>query len=328
MKANAGLPTEVSSLATLVMVMLLARLGRDSIPQHLPYLPFPEGLSEAAPWLFLGGAGLVFSQRFVRLGALLAGTALLLKVLGNMPLFSNGRLLDGLTLLLIGLYTPRWGLGPLRAQYCLVYLGAVLSKLIDVDWWNGAFVYATLDYHRPGALAAALAPWTPVMGWVTMATEAAIGVGLAVPGWRTAAVVLTAVFHTGLLVVLREDFATFFYTVSLSAGLLFLEWPAVRAVQVPGAGFAFLAQSSVFASLREAPVEQGRWAVQFPRYRYDGLAALGLLLLANLPVLALLVGAVALGSRRGYVTVREVVLVGCVGLALGVWRWRTEEAGA
>ncbi len=325
MKYPGRLPTEVSSLATLVVLMLLARLGMDPIPRHLPYAPFPEGLSEAAPWLFLGGALLVLSQRYVQMGALLAGAGLLLKVLGNMPLFSNGRLLDGLTLLLIGLYTPRWGLGPLRAQYCLVYFGAVLSKLIDGDWWNGAFVNATLDYHRPGAVAEALAPLAPWAGWVTMATEAAIGTGLAIPALRPAAVVLTAVFHTGLLVLLREDFATFYYTVSLSACLLFLEWPAVLAVRIPREGFVFLARRSVFTSLQAAPVERGSWQVRFANYRYEGPAALGLLLFANFPVLALLVAGVALVSRRGYGTVREVVLVACVGLAVGVWRWRKQE---
>jgi len=135
-----SLPVELRSLGVLLIVMLLARFGADALPRQVPFLAVLDSFGTPDQWItacklvFLTGSALVLSGFAIQTGCLLAGLALIAKVIGNMPLFSNGRLFDGVILLLIGLYVPQRGLQFLRLQCYLLYTGAVLSKLIDPDW--------------------------------------------------------------------------------------------------------------------------------------------------------------------------------------------------
>jgi hypothetical protein len=261
----------------------------------------------------------VLSGFAIQTGCLLAGLALIAKVIGNMPLFSNGRLFDGLILLLIGLYVPQRGLQFLRLQCYLLYTGAVLSKLIDPDWWNGRFINAMLDHHLPEAQRAFLEPFTPIAGWLTIAAESSCAVLLMTPRLRWAGVLTVGVFHTSLLVLLSEDFGSFYYTVALCAALLFLPFPPVEFVAAPTPRLAFLSNYSVFTALRVAPFKIGPTQVRLASSAYTGPAALLLLVLTNLPCTAILVASAAFLSSMGYARTRDAVLAASVTAAIALW---------
>jgi len=317
-----SLPVEVRSLGILLIVMLLARFGLDPMPRQVPFLPILNSFGTDAQWIsackliFIAGSALVLSGIAVQTGCLLAGLCLVMKVLGNMPLFSNGRLFDGLVLVLIGLYVPGKGLTFLRVQCYLLYMGAVLSKFIDADWWDGRFIYAMLEYHLREPQLGWFAPFATVGGWLTMATESACAVLLMTSRWRWAGVLTVATFHTTLLVVLSEDFGTFYYTVALCAVLLFVELPFVELVTLPNTKLNFLVRRSIFSSISTAVVKTGAPLVRFSSTAYEGANAILLLILTNLPCQALLMGSAAFLSRRGYARLRDALLAAAVLTAI------------
>ncbi|MCX6603245.1 MAG: hypothetical protein NTV52_06600 [Acidobacteria bacterium] len=318
------LPAELESLATLLVLMLLTRLGLDPMQRHLPFLPLLDAFGNVAQWTFsinlvyLSGCALVLSRRFIQLGCLLAGSALLLRVLANMPLFSNVRFLDGLMLLLIALYVPARGLLFLRGQYLLLYLGAALNKALDPDWWNGRFIAATLDFHVSPSLARLLEPATALGGLGSMAAESSILVLLLFPRLRPWGLSLLLLFHTFLLVLLHEDFGTFYYTLGLAGPLLFLEWPRPLAITVPASWLLFLPRYSVFQVFRDAPTSLGPTRIDFPHGSATGPQALLFLALSSLPVLAISFTCIPLISRYRPTRLRDLALLVLALTSVGV----------
>jgi hypothetical protein len=314
---------EVRSLAVVLVVMLFSRMGFDAMPRQVPFLPVFDRLGTPEQWvyglsiLYGTGALLVLSGRFLQLGCAMAGSAIVLRVLGNMPLYSNGRLLDGLLLLLLALYTPGRGRLFLRVQFLLVYAGAAFNKALDPDWWNGRFVAATLDFHVPPDLAEALAPFHTAAGIGSIVTEAAILVLLAVPRLRAYGVGLLFVFHTTLLVLLREDFGTFYYTLSLAGPLLFLEWPKPREIALPTAELAWLVRLSVFQVFRDAPLVEGPPRIAFAHSELSGAPALLFPAITCLPVLAIVYGILPHARLLSDFIVAGFVLV-CLFLGIAV----------
>ena len=309
------LPAELQSLAVLLALMLLARLGLDPMPRHLPFLHFLDAFGTASQWIsilslvYLTGCALIVSMRFVQLGCLLAGCAILLRVLGNMPLFSNGRFLDALLLLFIACYSPTRGLVFLRAQYLLLYAGAALNKSLDPDWWNGRFIAATLDYHVSPAISRFLEPVNTLAGFVSMAAEASILVLLLFPRLRPLGLSVLIIVHTQRLVRLHEDFGTFYYTLSLSGPLLFREWPRPRAIALPASWLLFLPCYSVFQVFRDAPLSLGPARIDFPHGSVTGLPAIFFTAFTSLPLLAIPFTCIPLLSRYRPTRFRDLALV-------------------
>lgn len=169
-----------------------------------------------------GGLVLLFIGILPRLGAFLAGAALVIATIACPPLYANSRLYSGCVLLLLGLWQPGSGTTLLRAQVVLLYAGATLSKLFDVDWWDGRYFDAWMNgkLRSPlfGAAAALLPPLAlaKLCGWATILAEGFVAVGLPFRKTRVAAVVAGLLFHVGALALAGEDFGVFFYAVTLS----------------------------------------------------------------------------------------------------------------
>lgn len=309
-----ALPAEIRSLAILLVLMLLARLGFDPVARNVPFLPFLDALGNNTQWtftlslLYTTGCALVLSNRFLQLGCLIAGGATLLRVLGNMPQYSNGRLLDGLLLLLIALYSPARGPLFLRCQFLLLYLGAALNKSLDPDWWNGRFIAATLDFHVAPSLVRFLEPTNTLAGFVSMAAETSIPLLLLVPRLRPYGLAVLLLFHTALLVLLHEDFGTFYYTLSLAGPLLFLEWPRPLTISLPAPWLLFLPRFSVFQVFRDAPLSLGPTRIEFPHASATGLPALLFLAISSLPILAIPFTCLPLLSRYRPTRLRDLAL--------------------
>lgn len=329
-------PAEVRSLGYLLLVVIIARLGFDSVPRGVPFFEILSTFGSDYQWMqllnlaFISGtivAVLPLGGRYLPLGCLLAGGSVLLKVLGNMGMYSNARLFHGLLLLLIGLCYSSRGVSFLRLQCILIYAGATLSKCLDPDWWNGRYMQVMFQFHLPPALAETLAPLAAVAGIASIATEAATGVLLSIPSTRNYGVCLVVAFHTLLLLLLNEDFATFYYSVALSATLLFLRLPQIVRISAP---FAVLAGWSVFADVRRAPGASGPFRVQFENTCLTGFSAISFLLLANLPLLAVLLGSAAYCSRNHDFAIRNIIVAILVftGFALPMAAWWNRERTA
>ncbi|MDX1982701.1 MAG: hypothetical protein SFV51_20695 [Bryobacteraceae bacterium] len=319
--SGAPLPVEIRSLAILVLAINAIRISGYGFERHLPMLAFLDSLGTPAQWDFalrsalFAGAAMSWFPRLTRIGAFLGGGALVLRILGNMPMFSNGILFSGLLLILISLYAPPHGWAILRAQCVILYAGAALSKCLDPDWLNGRFTAVMLDYHVP-ALAGTLRPLTPLAGILTIATEAAIAILLAIPRLRRFGIALSVLFHSFLLLLLKEDFGSFYYTVTLSAVLLFLSLPDVRAVAAPS---PFWSSHSVFTGIRQAPLQKGAWAVEFPDFSLKDFPARLFLALSSLPVLGGVLGVAAMLGYLGRMKPRSAILA--VIFAAGVFVW-------
>lgn len=315
-----GVPVETHALGVLLLVLVTARTGWDPVERAVPFIGLFDHIGTAHQWalgtsvVFFSGAALALFSRFFRFGCGLAGVALIAKVIASMPGFSNGRLFDGLMLLLIALCVTERSRAILRAQVLVLYAGASLSKALDPDWWNGRFMTAILEHHlAPGPFDLASRFAVPA-GLLSMATESLILVALATPALRNYGVALTTVFHTAILITLNEDFASFYCAVALSSALLFLRLPDVRGVSTPSRG---LCANSVFPAIREAPWTRGPASVDFARGRLEGAGARLFLTLSHLPSLALVVAIPALCGQHGLFWTRTALASLAAAAALG-----------
>jgi hypothetical protein len=316
-------PREVRSLGYLLLIVIAARTGQDHIPRGVPFLEFMNQFGGGSEWgrtlsaAYFVGSTIAFVRNGFSAGCLIAGSALLLKVLGNMGLYSNGRLFDGLLLVLIGLCHSSRGLSLLRAQCVLLYAGSSLSKCLDPDWWDGRFMRSLFEFHLAGPTAEALAPYAGFAGIASIVAEAAIGVLLFTQATRNHGVILGTLFHTGLLLMLNEDFATFYYSVALSAALLFTRLPAVIQIAAPVPA-RWLPDVSVFSAVHWAPRLLAPLEVRFEHARLAGVPALCFLIVSSLPFLALVFGCAAYCGKIHWYGARNSILAGTLfaGLCL------------
>ena len=310
------LPPGARLLACILFTTALVRGYWRPIPPVVPFvdgfIPLLESVGgvPTLQWMVLGGATLFLLGLAPRIGCLLAGASLVAQTIGRMAFFSNGRLFGGLLLLLIGLHRTARGTTALRAQVVVLYIGATLSKVFDVDWWNGQAIEATLQVH-PSSHWMLAWPWTQkVAGWVTMLVEGALALLFVSPGARWAACVLCLCFHTWLAVLLREDFSMFFYAVAGSC-LLFLENPPEVRVRGPG----WLRPLVRYGFYQDATFEVGGpTRLELPDRVREGWLALGALLVLS-PVGLLVPVALANKLPPPYYGLRGLVLV-VVALAL------------
>jgi hypothetical protein len=329
-----GSRAERHALGLLIVTVIVGRLGGDDMGRHIPFLPWLDHLGRPADWIAILSISwwtgvLLLCTPWFRLGALLAGTAEMLRVLGSMPLFSNGRAFDALLLIMVALSSASTGLRWLRLQYLLLYLGAALNKMFEPDWWNGEFMVVMLSDSWLGARLTALPEVPVLMGWLSMATEAAIPVLLLIPKRRAAGVWLCLAFHSVMLLMLREDFATFFYAVALGAVFLFYPLPDTATVSVPSGLAGLVPQTSSFSAISNAPRSRGGWSLQWGQAQLSGRAAAMVLLLCSLPAQVLVLLLITTASRVGAHDVRESLLGLLVAAgAVAALQMRRTRAGA
>jgi hypothetical protein len=322
---------ERQAVAVLVVSVIIGRLAGDSFPRHLPFISALDLVGTADQWrlaLDLGwwsGAALV-ATRWFRVGALVAGACELLRVLGNMPWFSNGRTFDALLLLLVGLSSAHTGMRWLRVQYLLLYAGAALNKALDADWFNGVFMAATLVESAPGRLIVQIPGIALASGWLVMAVEVVIPILLTRAAWRRAGVWLCLSFHTMMVAILREDFGTFYYAVGSGAVLLFYPFARIEQLRAPRWLLRLLRRTAFLSVVRGAEGVVDAPMLRWGQVDLSGRPAVMLLLLCTLPVVSGVVLVLTSVSRGGYNGVRDFVIVGgFLLLAAGVLRQRIRD---
>ncbi len=243
------LPTPLLLMAK-IMVLVLAMRGYAYLvmPRRgVSFIPILEQIGGDSDWrlglsvLFFTGGTLVMFNFKVRLGCVLSGLALILATLINAGGFANSRFYPGCILLLTGLWDGGpWTMLALRAQVVVLYFGATVNKLLDVDWLNGRYfefwirekLQINWYSHAAEALPAGLLSTT--MGITTIVLEFLILFTLLYRDWRPFAFAGACAFHIIVFVITGLDFGVFLY-VSLCSFLVFAP-PDAFDILSPGAG--------------------------------------------------------------------------------------------
>jgi hypothetical protein len=150
-------------------------------------------------------------------------------VLSSQAYYLNNRLFTGLFLLLVGLYDPRAGVSVLRYQLAVLYFGAGLNKLLDVDWRSGAFIadwvphYVSSYRHIASALPDTVL--SAAVGWLGIVTELLLVPLLLVRRLVALAIFVGVAYHSGLALLTGITFGMFWYALVASYVAL-LEWPS------------------------------------------------------------------------------------------------------
>jgi hypothetical protein len=296
-------------LARLLVIISALRANTGIVPRGVPFLSFLSSVGSDEAWLnglrfgVIAGTVLVLTSAW-RFGSIVVGTAWTLAVFGNMGALSNGRLLQGLLLILCGLATMEFGLTLLRAQIIILYAGAALSKAIDRDWWTGRFIASLWEFHRAALDSFAINWIARPVGIITILAEATIALTLLIARFRNAGVALSVMFHSLTVVALNEDFATFSYTVVLATGVLFTRLPTVSSVQFR---FPSVVRMSPFGAIRFCSATAGPAKVKLQNGSVTGVLALGFLCLVTAPGQLALFGLAAASSRVGLPLIRDTI---------------------
>jgi hypothetical protein len=234
-------PAWLLTAKLLAFLLFPARRMLAAGPPFLPFVPlfdapfFATWLAPAVIVAFYAAVAALMVNRFVRASCATIACAVFLHVAAHRLEYANSLLFPAVFLLLIGLYTRRTGVWPLRIQLALVYFGASLNKALDPAWWHGRFVDALMIdalHVRWYALAAGHLPphaLGAICGALTVATEAAIA--LAAVGWRNgrAGVLLMIAFHVTMLVLTSGQLSVLFLSSALAIAPAFLESPDASA---------------------------------------------------------------------------------------------------
>lgn len=203
----------------------------------LPVIPVLDKLNNV-PFLFknlskiiflLASFALLFNIK-VRTMSIVLGTVIILSLMASKPMFRNHLFIIGCILFLAGL-TPK-NQSPLLIYYQLgiVYVGALLNKAFQVDWWSGQFMHNWLGTALDNKFYLWTAEQIPDMlfakliSYMAMLSELVIAFCLFVPKLRRLALGIILVFHTLLFTFTGETFG-FFMEDILIVLIAFLVWP-------------------------------------------------------------------------------------------------------
>lgn len=213
--------------------------GRRFLPLDPPFLPFFSWLDAPffASWLapataaaFYAAFACLMFNRLVQPACIVIATCLFVHIAGHRLDYANNAMFVGVFLLLVGLYSARTGLWPLRLQLALVYFGASLNKALDPDWWNGQFFDTLmiealhLRWYEAAANMLPAHVLDTTMGALTIGVEAAIVMGVLWRDGRTG-VVLMLGFQVAMLVLTLGQLSTLFLYATLAVIPPFVESP-------------------------------------------------------------------------------------------------------
>lgn len=222
-----------------IFVLLLVAHGFYSSISD-PYIPFLEGLNNLNEYprffeitlksLFvIAGLSLIFNFK-VRLSAILIAMTIFLAIIASKPLFRNHLFVIGCMLFLSGLSEKNKAPWLLYFQLSVIYFGALLNKMLQIEWWSGQFMHNWLSVALENPLYNAWFDATQsfvlakIMSYSAMFVELVIGVILLIPKFRFYAITLILVFHTILFSFTGETFGYFMEDVLIIL-IAFRSWP-------------------------------------------------------------------------------------------------------
>src|SRR5215813_3489452 len=235
--SGTALPPPVLLMAKLIALALLLTNHYRILPD--PFLPFVPGVDQipglafqrTLQAVFLISAVTLLLNRWVRTSCLLLGGSILLAVLSSRAYYGNNKTFCALMLILAGLHVRDTEPYLLRWQVAIVYLGAGLNKLLDLDWHSGQFFHhwASSRLEQPLYLWANqfLPPLVlgQFMGWLTIGLELTTSLLLFIPRTQLYGVCGSILLQSGFLLFTGDTFTMFFYGMQ-AAMLSFVRWPA------------------------------------------------------------------------------------------------------
>lgn len=225
-------------MSKLILVLLVAHGFFNYIDD--PFIPFVSQLDlfNEMPGLFknilrigfiLFGILLLFNIR-VRIVCIFLGIIIITAIIASKPVFRNHLFIVGCALLLAGLSDREGHPWLINIQLSLVYLGAFVNKILDSDWWNGAFMHNWLQYGRENPIYIEISSILPdywfalLLSWIAICAELIIGALILSKRWRLFGVWIAIIFHSGLFALIGIRFTHFMDAIFIMF-LAFLVWP-------------------------------------------------------------------------------------------------------
>lgn len=180
--------------------------------------------------VFLGGGlGLLFNYR-VREMTIILGLGILLFLLASKPAFRNHLFICACIFLLCGLSEKHREPWLLYTQMSLIYFGAALNKIWQLDWWNGQFMHNWLFNARDNAIYKGIHDLLPahltdhLFSLASICIELSIALLLLSKKRHKTAVWIILIFHTVLYTITGFRFGHFFEDIVIFL-LVFLAIP-------------------------------------------------------------------------------------------------------
>jgi hypothetical protein len=233
---DTDLPPQLLLMAKLLVLGLVLKDYHLGFPDV--FAPFFEWMEIfPAPWyrrafklaFIVCGTALLFN-RAVRVNCLILGGLFLVATLSSKIYYRNAKVFVGVLLFLTGLQEkgkPPW---MIWWQLAIMYFGAGLNKLLEVDWRTGQYFDYFLTHIYPSEAYRFIAPLLPgqwvarLMGWSIILAELSAAVMFTMNRFRPIAVWVAASVHIGAALLVVGDYGIFMAAV-LASYLSCLGWP-------------------------------------------------------------------------------------------------------
>ncbi len=208
-----------------------------------PYIPFLRSLDVLNDYsgifeytlktVFLMTSVLLLFNVKVRTNAKIIAVIVFVAILASKPIFRNHLFIIGCALLLAGLSNNKEKPWLIYYQLSLVYFGALLNKVMQVDWWTGQFMHNWLSNALGNTIydsAASIFPGmllAKVLAYSAMLAELIIAICILVPRLRFYGVCVILIFHTLLFTFTGETFGYFMEDILILL-IAFALWPRDR----------------------------------------------------------------------------------------------------
>ena len=200
----------------------------------LPYIPFLDSFNIIPNFifnwlihpLFVLVSIIVLIRPKWNIATSIVGFILLLSILSSAPQFSNILMLTTCLLIIIGVGAGRPKL--IRIQLSIMYFGAFLNKVLDVDWLNGRFFHTMATIHEPIPFYMQLSEsfdefvLGTIIGIMVIAIEFVLAILFSISRYTKTAIVIGFGFHLAMMLTTFAEFSYRFLFVFSAAYLCLL----------------------------------------------------------------------------------------------------------
>jgi len=259
-KSSSNLPVNISLMAKLLAIVVLLNPYLYFVDRKLPFLEIINLLGEPTQLkivllvLVFGGSLLILSGYFIKWGCLLIAFSILITELSCMPCYADSRMYIFCLFFLLSLFKDSYSLWLLRCQIVLLYFGAGLNKLFDLDWQSGQYIeywigIYIIEYKNVSSLLPNLV-LSKIISWSTILIELSLAFFFINKRFFIHGVLLALFLHGTSVFIVQHTFGSFIPGVAISF-LVFIEWPKKINIEMPNNSFYnilgwFLSKTDVY----------------------------------------------------------------------------------
>jgi hypothetical protein len=223
------MPPNLLLLTKLLVVCFFVSGQWALLPEpFLPFLGVLDDLGSPATFeitlkvVFVVASVALLTNRSPRAASMTLGLVLALGMLASRNYVENNRFFVCLLFVLAGLSDRRRGPRLVQLQIALVYFGAALNKLLDVDWRSGKYFehlasrsqFADLYSSISGVLPSLV--FSALLAWGVIVTEFSLAAAFLVRRFVPSAIWLGVGYHTSLVLITGRTFGMFWYAATAS----------------------------------------------------------------------------------------------------------------